>query len=127
LGDFNMSPFEAGLAAAHTFNATLSEQVAFRETRKFQDNEYPFFYNPCWATLAARPIPGTYYYNSSDSLAFYYYTFDQVLVRPSLISALAPGGVVVHHTVGQESLVRAGRPDKNTFSDHLPVSVSLTI
>jgi hypothetical protein len=124
VGDLNMNPFEKGLVSANGLNAVMSRQVASRKTRTVMSREYPFFFNPMWAHLgdrAGRP-PGTYYYDRSEMVNYYWNVLDQVIVRPDLMDRCDGERIKVLTKVGQASLLlNDGRPDFQKFSDHLPL------
>ncbi len=130
VGDFNMDPFETGLVAAETFHAVMDRRVAMRHSRVVKDETRYFFYNPMWSRLGDRSTgpPGTYYYNSGKQMSFFWHTFDQVLVRSSLVNSFDDADLVVHTSAGSASLLRpSGVPDGSSASDHLPLSFALDL
>lgn len=123
VGDFNMNPYEPGMMAAAGFHAVMTKRLALNEDRTVQEETYPFFYNPMWGCFGDRtPGPsGTYFFRNSDQLAPCHHIFDQVLLRPSLLSS-TPERVHILETCGDAPLCDdKGRPDRVRFSDHLPV------
>lgn len=83
---------------------------------------YSLFYNPMWGVLGDRTPgpPGTYYRASSESVNYFWNTYDQVLLRQELMSHLRD--VLVPDNDGVNSLLTAaGLPDKVSGSDHLPL------
>lgn len=71
--------------------------------------------------------PATYFYNSGTEVNYFWNTFDQVLLRPSLLSSLSNRGINVATSIGAVTLLNTlGRPDANTASDHLPVICRLS-
>jgi endonuclease/exonuclease/phosphatase family metal-dependent hydrolase len=130
IGDFNMNPFEDGLIAADGLHAVMDRSTALKQKRKVQGEERIFFYNPMWSLLGDISIgpPGTYYYSTSKQKSLFWNTFDQVLLRPSLLDYFSDNGVkVITNFNGTNLLKENGRPDSNNFSDHLPISINLTI
>lgn len=130
MGDFNMNPFETGMIGARGLHATMSRRVAQRNSRVVQSREYPFFYNPMWGLMGdSTPGPaGTYYYDNSEHTTLFWNMFDQVLLRPKLLSAFDNRSLQILETDGDTSfLSRHGIPDKTKGSDHLPVLFSLDI
>jgi hypothetical protein len=124
VGDFNMNPFEAGLVGAAGLHSVMSRQVASRLVRTVQDREYRFFYNPMWSHFgdSKRKTAGSYYYDNSEQVNYFWNMFDQVLMRPELAERFDPGELSIVASVGSDSLVRAdGRPDGTRYSDHLPI------
>jgi len=134
IGDLNMSPFEPGVVSARGLHAALARDIALRGTRTVQREEYPFFYNPMWGhfgDLASSP-PGTYYRKESEHVAYFWYVFDQVLLRPSLLDSFEHDNVEVISEIvpGDKStslLSESGIPNTDVGSDHLPLVVGLTL
>ncbi len=124
VGDLNMNPFEKGIVSADGMNAVMSRQVASRRSRTVMSQPYPFFFNPMWAHFGDRQVgpPGTYYYDRSDFVNYYWNVFDQVMVRPELMDRFDSGRVRVPTKIGETSLLfEDGRPNNRDFSDHLPL------
>ena len=124
VGDFNMNPFEAGLVSAAGLNSVMSRNIASRGTRTVAGREYRFFYNPMWRHFgdAQDHTAGSYYYDASQHVNYYWNLFDQVLLRPDLAERFDASRLTILRSVGPVSLVRAdGRPDPIAGSDHLPL------
>jgi len=124
VGDLNMNPFEKGLVSANGLNAVMSREIASRKTRTVQSKEYRFFFNPMWAHFGDRTgrPHGTYYYDRSEHVNYYWNVFDQVIVRPDLMDRCDGDGIRILTRVGEDSLLLDdGRPDSRNFSDHLPL------
>jgi hypothetical protein len=122
VGDFNMNPFEAGVAGG--LHSVMSRQVASRGIRTVQGREYPFFYNPMWCHFgdASSHTAGSYYYDAGEHVNHYWNMFDQVLLRPELASRFDSASLRILRTIGSLPLVRSdGRPDQQVGSDHLPL------
>jgi hypothetical protein len=130
VGDFNMNPFEPGMVKAAGMNAVMARAVASRERRKVLDREYLYFYNPMWSHFgerAGRP-PGSYYYDSSEHVTYYWNIFDQVLLRPALLPLFKDEELRILSEDGGRSLLSArGRPGGSAGSDHLPLLFRLDI
>ena len=130
LGDLNMNPFELGLVDAHGFHAVSSKAIASRGSRKIKGAEYAFFYNPMWSLLGdtkASP-PGTYYRDATDSFSYYWHMFDQVLVRPDLVSRFAEDTLKIVTSIKETQLLRAnGRINSTIGSDHLPITFEVDL
>jgi hypothetical protein len=124
VGDFNMDPFEAGFVAANGLNAVMSRNVAARHSRTVQGKDYPFFYNPMWGHFgdAVDGPAGTIYYGSSEHVAYFWHIFDQVLIRPELLSIFKNEELKILSAGTEMSLLTAnGLPDNSAASDHLPI------
>jgi len=124
VGDLNMNPFEKGIVSANGLNAVMSRQIAGRGSRMVMSRAYPFFFNPMWAHFGDRQgeAPGTYYYQRSDLVDYYWNVFDQVMVRPELMDLCDSKGVRILTKINDTSLLlENGRPNNRDFSDHLPL------
>jgi len=127
-GDLNVNPFEAGMVAAGGLHAVMSKETALRGSRTVQARDYEFFYNPMWAHFGDRSDgpPGTFYYEKAEHVVYFWNVFDQVLLRPALLSRFEPDDVKILTEVGEISLLQPnGRPNPSLASDHLPVLVEL--
>jgi hypothetical protein len=130
VGDLNMNPFEAGVVGAGGFHATMARAQARQGQRTVSGQRYPFFYNPMWGCFGERNATpaGTYFYDSSEHVSYYWNMFDQVLLRPGLVDLLSRDGVEIVSRAGVVSLLSAsGRPDKSVGSDHLPILFGLEL
>jgi len=129
VGDLNMNPFESGLVNANGFNAVSCRQIAGRKFRTVQKRDYPFFYNPMWSFMGdlSPNLPGTYYYMASEHKTFFWNMFDQVLIRPDLISSFDTGELKILDSCDNISFLKNGKPDKNNASDHLPLLFRLNL
>lgn len=128
IGDFNMNPFEAGMVAADGLHAVMDRHTAMREARIVQGKKKKFFYNPMWSRLGdlSKGPPGTYHYPSSGQVCFFWNTFDQVLLRPSLLKYFSEEDLkVITRFKDTNLLTEIGKPDKRKFSDHLPILIKL--
>ncbi len=128
IGDFNMNPFEPGMIAAGGLHATMDRRIALRDKRVVQEEEHPFFYNPMWSHLGDKnnSVPGSYFYNNSSRTNLFWHAFDQVLLRPSLLSFFTDDNVqVITKVRGINLLGSKGRPNAREFSDHLPIALAL--
>jgi len=127
LGDFNMNPFDPGMAMAGGFHAVMARDIAARIQRRVKFHQYPMFYNPMWSKLGDRPdgAPGTYYYDKAAHLVYYWYMHDQVLLRPELLGSFTPADVRILDRIEPTSLLSRGVPNAQTASDHLPLLLRL--
>jgi len=128
VGDLNMNPFEAGVAAADGFHGVMDRTVAQRESRIVGGQTRPFFYNPMWSRFGDESLrpPGTYYYGSSGQITYFWNLFDQVLLRPALMGAFKNSEMEVISRVGATTLLTGnGLPSTSAGSDHLPLVFTL--
>jgi hypothetical protein len=128
IGDFNMNPFETGLVSADGFHGIMDKQIVMKESRVVLGQEKKFFYNPMWSRLGddSEGCVGSYYYNSSGVINYFWNTFDQLLIRPSLLACFDPCNLKKIDNINGASLINKGKISKK-FSDHLPLMVKLSI
>jgi exonuclease III len=127
VGDLNMNPFETGVVASTGFNATMARPVALRGSRKVQDKEYLFFYNPMWGHFGHTTDgpPGTYYHTRGEHVVYFWNVFDHVLLRPEMLQYFKDDGLRILDSDETTSLVsHGGLP---SASDHLPIVFELEI
>ncbi|MSP00530.1 MAG: endonuclease/exonuclease/phosphatase family protein [Acetobacteraceae bacterium] len=128
IGDLNVNPFEDALTAADGLHGVMDKTDAVRAARTVQGRAWDYFYNPMWSRLgdeSAGP-PGTYRYAGSGLVSHFWHTFDQVLLRPSLLPYYDPAGLLVPAQIGERSILHlAGAPQG--LSDHLPVVMTLSV
>ncbi|WP_446009505.1 hypothetical protein [Candidatus Electrothrix sp.] len=130
IGDFNMNPFENGMVTADGLHAVMDRKIALKKERTVQGKARSFFYNPMWSRLGDLSYgpPGTYHYPSSGQACFFWNSFDQVLLRPSLLDFFSDQNLeVVTRFNGTNLLKENGQPNKQQFSDHLPIFINLSL
>jgi endonuclease/exonuclease/phosphatase family metal-dependent hydrolase len=130
VGDLNVNPFEKSVVGTLGLHAVMAKDVAKRNTRKVQDREYQFFYNPMWSHFGerAKGPPGTYYYGAGGHINYFWNIFDQVLLRPDLIEKFPEDELQILTSIGDVDLLGAsGKPDQRIASDHLPIFFKLDI
>ena len=130
VGDMNMNPFENGIASFDGFHSVMDDRVALEEERTVFGKKNTFFYNPMWRLMgnSMQGPPGTYFYRSGEAVEFFWNTFDQVLVRPSLIGYYKEESLKIIDSINGTTLLdKKGRPDKNMYSDHLPLFFEIDI
>lgn len=123
VGDFNMNPFDDGMVSAVSFNAIMCPKIAKKKSRKFEYEERKFYYNPMWHLMGnyMNLAKGTFYY-SSEQNSYYWYTYDQVMLRPSVIDKFDNDELKIVDSINEKSLLtKTGIPDKKRISDHLPI------
>ena len=137
VGDLNMNPFEHGVVSANGLHAVMSRVTAMKQSRVVQGERYPFFYNPMWSLFGdgRGGPPGTYYYSKSTLVTYFWNMFDQLLVRPELLSSFSNENLQILTSAGNSKqgssttslLTKDGRPNSKTASDHLPLLFSLSL
>ncbi|HEX4614266.1 MAG TPA: endonuclease/exonuclease/phosphatase family protein [Urbifossiella sp.] len=132
LGDFNANPFEPSVMGASGFHALGVRRVRQRTARAvLRLGRRDFFYNPMWRLYGSDPstdaAAATYYHDKGNAATEpFWHMLDQVLVRPEVADRMPADRLRVLTTAGSESLVRPdGVPDRETASDHLPVTFQL--
>ena len=127
IGDFNMNPFETGIVSAGGFHAVMDRNVACQYSRKVQGKECKYFYNPMWRLMGnnANDYLGSYYYRGGR-LSYFWNTFDQVLLRPSLLNYFKAEDISIIDRIKDKNLLKNNKIDK-FFSDHLPIKIELNI
>ncbi|MGD1917680.1 MAG: hypothetical protein ACFCAD_01620 [Pleurocapsa sp.] len=127
IGDFNMNPFETGMVSAGGFHAVMDRNEAVKSSRKVQGKECKYFYNPMWRVMGndTNDCLGSYYYRGGR-LSYFWNTFDQVLLRPSLLDYFKSEDVSIISSIGSQSLIKNNKIDQS-FSDHLPILIKLDI
>lgn len=129
VGDLNMNPFESGMVSANKLHGVMSKQIALKQKRTVQGREYGFFYNPMWSLLgdASSGPPGTFYYNNSEPITFFWNMFDQVLLRPSLLPYFDNEELKIVTSCGDTELLSPQGIPNGQISDHLPILFKLNI
>lgn len=130
VGDFNMNPFESGMIGAEGLHGMMTRQIAARQSRTVSGGERFFFYNPMWSHFGDVPAPpaGTYFYDSSSQINYYWNMFDQVLIRPDLLQYFRDESLRIVTSVGSINFINsAGKPDAQVASDHLPIMFRLEL
>lgn len=127
VGDINMDPFEDGVSGADGFHAVMDPKIAAEGSREVNGREWEFMFNPMWALMGAnnRGAYGTYYSNHGGLTNLYWRTFDQVLLRPSLINEFDNESLQIVTQAHVDLLTANGRPDSTQNSDHLPITFKL--
>lgn len=121
IGDFNANPFDEELIQKDTFNAVLFKDLIFKtEYVKVDGVQYRRFYNPMLNCISEEDSTyGSYYYDSGIK-SIYWYFFDQVIVRKSLVDRLSDIRII--KVINNQRLIKAIKPNSD-ISDHLPLIV----
>lgn len=124
-GDFNMNPFDKGMAAVTGFNAVMDRKIASRDKMSYKKKEYRCFYNPMWGRLGDSTIgpPGTHWF-SRRLVRYHWNSYDQVIFRSPLLAAITDDNVVVIDQCDGKKFAGSGLHWK-CGSDHLPVFVRI--
>lgn len=130
IGDFNMNPFDKGMVSELSFKATHCKKTA-----QITKGNKRYFYNPSWGafsndlTLDDGKPPGTIHYVpfNKETYVDYWHIFDQVLVRSELFSEYTNSFEVITKTSTINLLNNEFIPDRERYSDHLPIKYKIKI
>lgn len=128
VGDLNMNPFEDGIVSAFGLHGIPVRKIVAGHSRQVDGKDYPFFYNPMWNLFGDHTPgpPGTYYYNKSEPRTYLWNMFDQVLIRPDVLSYFHHEDLKILTSDGKLNLLsERGVPDVDLTSDHLPLLFQL--
>ena len=129
VGDFNMNPFDDGMVSALGFNAVMCPTIAKKRSRKVLYEDRRFYYNPMWHLMGnySNACKGTFYYSTATK-SYYWYTYDQVLIRPDLIDKFNIKHLKILDSINENSLVNKNNlPDKKMISDHFPIKFKIEL
>lgn len=138
IGDFNASPFDAGIAGFYGLNASGHRDIVTKHgARTLGGKTTRFLYNPMWRFLGHPVTPGTYYNRLAAPVCYDWYLLDQVIVSPELADMIgedsiqildwdAPQGIGGKSLMEAETAQRPARPDAE-ISDHLPIVLRLPL
>lgn len=127
VGDFNLQPYSQGIAGYYGFNATMSEHKAKQVSRVIDHEERYFYFNPMWKMMGDRRLVQGTYYNASDQQgrSIYWYTFDELLIRPSLIDKFNWDFFEIVEKTKDHNFIRNNIIYKDKYSDHLPLKFEI--
>ncbi len=122
VGDFNINPFEEISVSSNSLFAIPYREELKNTTAVRQGVKREKFFNPSWKFLSNQKPPyASYYYSNSSSVNYYWNMFDQVIIRPELVSAFNMDVFSIITETKTCQLMLNGKPNKNSFSDHLPI------
>lgn len=120
-GDFNMNPFDKGLACKDSFHAkpTYSKR-----------NKLPYYYNPSWRLFGDykyisndKKPPGTYKFQSYKSGDHLWNVLDGVIIS----SDLAEKGALIDDSLRILDDATIYKKQQIQFSDHLPITFKIKL
>jgi hypothetical protein len=129
VGDLNMNPFEDGVVNSMGLHGVMNRNIAAKNTRVVNEKEYTYFYNPMWNYFGdTNTPPGTYFYYKSEPKTYFWNIFDQVLIRPELLSRFDTNEMQILTSDGNISFLNdQGLPDTRLASDHLPLLFKISL
>jgi len=128
LGDFNMNPFETGMVASDALHGIMDRRIVEEGSRVVLGKRQPFLYNPMWRLMgdSRNGALGTYFRRPGAHVHYFWHTFDQVLLRPSLLDAFREDELSIVENIGTRPLLAEDRPGvSDAVSDHLPILFEL--
>lgn len=128
-GDFNMSPYEEGMVCSRGFHSIMDANLTRKyPSRNINNKSYSTFYNPMWGLvgdLGRGDVAGSYYYNGYKSSEYFWYMFDQVILRPSLLDYFDNSKLRVITQSKSYNLLDNQHKINPKYSDHLPICFTL--
>lgn len=127
IGDFNLNPYEQGMTDFFGLHATMCKNTAQLGERDIAGEKKRYFFNPSWQAYSnvgtTDAPPGTYYYSDRyDTTLPYWNMLDQVIIRPELVPNSMGFKIITHGGAEIPTLLNDElKPDKEAFSDHLPI------
>jgi hypothetical protein len=128
VGDFNMYPYDQGMTSVIGFHALVTKRLAEQPDRKYRHRPRRRFYNPMWGLMGDRtPGPaGSFRWNSSVPHNPHWGILDQLLLRKNLMDRFYDLSILERDGM-HDLLDQHGFPNKEAFSDHLPVLFRLDV
>lgn len=128
-GDFNMSPYEEGMVERRAFHSIMDEKVVLKNPKRgTRTKKWATFYNPMWGfagDLGRGEVSGTYYYDGSKAKEYFWYIFDQVIIRPSILQYFDKTQLRILTRIGEHNLLDEEGMINVDYSDHLPICFTL--
>lgn len=124
VGDFNADPFEDVMVKGNMIHAIpFADIVIKKQSRKVYGKKRQMFYNPMWNLLGDLNFPyGTFYYDAGGSKNFYHNIFDQAVFSGNMARRLERKNIKIIDSINDCSILDSkGNPNKELFSDHLPI------
>jgi len=123
IGDFNANPFDTEMLLKDGLNAVLFKSViAENEFSSVDGEKNRRFYNPMLHYISESKEHYGSIYHTGDLDDIYWNSYDQVLIRKSLIDLLADVRYI--KKVRERSLLKKFKPCAD-ISDHLPLLVCI--
>lgn len=125
IGDFNLDPYDEQMTAHYGFNSIMSRKKVRKQTRSLNKIEYDLYYNPMWNLFGDHHLPcGSYYHKQTENE--YWHILDQVIISYSLIDNFDVDSLrIIDNDNGMSLVNKNGIPDRNQYSDHLPITFKM--
>ncbi|MED3994646.1 hypothetical protein P4647_08275 [Peribacillus frigoritolerans] len=129
VGDFNLNPFSEGMTSSDGLHAIMDKEIAMKLKRKVDGEFCKYFFNPMWSLHGNmdKNVLGTYFHHKSQT-SYVWNMFDQVIIRPQLIERFDFESLEIIHMINETPILnKQGRPNKESFSDHLPLKFTILL
>ena len=82
-----------------------------------------------WSFFGDSTLPfGTHYYREPGHVSREWNIYDQIIYRPSLSNYIDKAKLEIVYSIGGQNLINAlNRPDKDFYSDHLPIIFEINL
>lgn len=130
IGDFNAGPFDREIIYTTNLFATPYDDIA-REigTKIRHTHTYRPYFNPIPSRIFENKYPHGSFFYEKELNSQYWYSYDQVIVRPEMIDKLLELKYIdrcsKYKFVKPDS--KYNRPNDGQYSDHFPLLVRLSI
>lgn len=122
IGDFNCSPFDDEMIDQEYLNAVLYKSIIQnKEYNVWEHERYRRFYNPMVSLISEDDEQWGSYYYCGGKKPLYWFCFDQVLLRRSLINSIHK--IEYLKSIGDTSFMTKNKLINKRYSDHLPLLV----
>jgi len=124
VGDLNANPFETIMTDFDYIHAIFDSYIVeTKRSRNLYGKNNQIFYNPMWNLLGDTNYPkGSYYSNDGDACKLFWHVFDQVVMSADFLKAYKKESLkIITEAKNRKLLDEKGKPDKENYSDHLPV------
>jgi hypothetical protein len=128
IGDFNENPFESVACSSDCLNSIFPSQIGMvkRKIRTNCENEYHI--NPSWAMFVNNEyVSGTYYFKDRTMDCLCWNVLDQVVMSVEAYEKVYDKNSlkILTSINNNNELIKNGIPDKENYSDHLPIVFDL--
>lgn len=127
IGDFNCNPWETPMTLKYGLNAVMYKDVIKNHNGGcvYGEVSYKYYYNPMLSFVSEDEGKLGSIYNTNDVDTIYWNIFDQVLISPTLVDRLSKVELLKGFC-GVSLVSNKGIPNKEKYSDHLPLIVEVS-
>lgn len=132
MGDFNINPYEETMIDFFGMHATMCKNTALKGIRTIAKETRRYLFNPSWQAYSNVGLDnaptGTYYFNEPYNTTLpFWNVLDQALIRPKLVQGSLNFEIISSAGHKVPTLLSNGIPDKEKYSDHLPILYTINI